>query len=106
MQSKYAEILFTLYMTDGKTTMDWLTASLCDGKPLDEKSVRVARRHISKMVSSQLLDLSLSDGTIFVTLTDKGASAALAAADVLSERVVNQWQRKPIAAPTASFHFS
>lgn len=93
MKREYTDILFALYINGGQATLGWLVDFLGDSKT----DPREVHRNIGVLVSAKLLVLFIKDDQVCVALTDDGNRAALAAADILSSRMLEQWQQMQAA---------
>lgn len=93
MKNQYMEILFALYMNGSTSTMAWLTDFMMDGSGSDREKAREVKQRIGTLASAGLLRLSMRDDKVFVSLTDAGIRAALTAAEVISEQMMDEWQQ-------------
>ena len=94
MFSRYADTLFALYMNDGQASIGWLVDFRCGSTAADREEVQLeVQRDIGMLKSAGLLTLFMTDGVAYMALTDSGDRFALIAADILSTRMVEQWQQ-------------
>lgn len=94
MNNDYTNVLFSLYMNGGDGTLSWLMEYLHDNNVSESESAHNIQNSISKLVSAKLLDIYITKGDVIVALTDKGTQVALAAAEIISDRMVNEWQKE------------
>lgn len=93
MKKMCMEIMFALYMNDGRLSLEWLSEFLSDGAGGAEDIAQLLRECLGALTSAGLVRLSLTGGLVYVSLTDKGAEAALVIADTISDRMMEQWQQ-------------
>lgn len=97
MKMNHSDILFGLYMNGGKGNLDWLATFLCGGVEPGAGEIREIKDTLSLMSAFDLVESTWQEGQGVFTLTQAGERAALAAADVISHQMVEQWRETYVA---------
>lgn len=97
MQETYTEILFTLYMHGGQGTMPWLTEFLSSSPAPDSTILQHTNEGVGLLAAAGFLKLTWEGDCACVALTEQGNQAALVAAELISEQMLEQWQQTYVA---------
>lgn len=91
MSNVYMDILFALYVKDGKGSLAWLMEYLGGDSPSQEKHRQDIRASIGRLVSAKLVKMYVQDGSVHVSLTQGGSKAAVIAAGIIEDQMVRPW---------------
>lgn len=97
MKNKYTELLFYLYINDGEALFSQLAAFLYgeeDAHPAGQSTVK----HIEILSALKLVTIYRAEKGTVVRLTKWGQKAALASAELLSDKAVKSWRQTNAAA--------
>lgn len=84
MSHRYTDYLFALYMNSGPVSLDTLLGQIgADDNP---------EKVLQSMEELGLIERSRVDGAQYIDLTERGRGVSIAAADLITSRMMSEWQ--------------